>query len=142
MPAINNLTNAEFSITDCKLYVPVVTLSTENENKLPEQLKTGFIMNIHWNKYRCQISNQSVSNNLNYLIDSTFDIVNRLFVLSFENEDDRSSFSNYDKPIVEIKDYNVFIDQKPFFDILIKNKEDTYQAITESIRNSNYTTGN
>ena len=39
--AINNPTNAEFSITDCKLYVPVVTLSAENENKLLEQLKTG-----------------------------------------------------------------------------------------------------
>ena len=142
MPAINNPTNAEFSITDCKSYVPVVTLSTENENKLLEQLKTGFIMNIHWNKYRCQISNQTVCNNLNYLINPTFDRVNRLFVLPFENEEDRTSFSKYYTRIVEIKYYNVLIDQKPFFDILIKNKEDTYLVITELIRNSNYTTGN
>ena len=63
--AINNPTNAEFSITDCKLYVPVVTLSAENENKLLEQLKTGFPLTVEWNRYRRQISNQTVNNNLN-----------------------------------------------------------------------------
>ena len=39
--AINNPANSEFSITDCRLYVPVVTLSAENENRLLEQLKEG-----------------------------------------------------------------------------------------------------
>ena len=43
---------------------------------------------------------------------------------------------------VEIKDYNVLINQKPFFEIPIKSKEETYQAITELTRNSDYTTGN
>ena len=54
---INSPTNAEFSITDCKLYVPVVTLSVENENKLYENLTKEFTMTIEWNKYRSQISN-------------------------------------------------------------------------------------
>ena len=77
------------------------------------------------------ISNQTLNNNINYLIDTVFDNVNRLFVLAFENEEDRSSFSKYYTLTVEIKDYNIFIDQKPFFEIPIKNKEETYEAITE-----------
>ena len=75
---INNPTNAVFKITDCKLYVPVVTLSAENDNKLLEQLKTGFKRTIKWNKYRSEMSNQTKNNNLNYLIDPTFTNVNRL----------------------------------------------------------------
>ena len=108
--AINSPTNAEFSITDCKLYVPVVTLSAENENKLYEKLKENFTLTIEWNKYRCQISNQTAGNNLNHLIDPTFDNRNRLFVLAFENKEDRLSFSKYYTPAVEIKNYNVLID--------------------------------
>ena len=69
---INNPTNAVFEITDCKLYVPVVSLSTENENKLLDQLKTGSPVTVKWNKYRCQITNETVNNNLNYLIDPLF----------------------------------------------------------------------
>ena len=140
-PAINNPTNAEFSITDCKLYVPVVTVSIENQNILYEQLKEGFTITIYWNKYRCQISNQRINNNLNYLIDPTFDQVNRLFILAFENEEGRLSFSKYYRPPIEIKDCNVLIDQKPFFEIPLKNKEETYQANNELVRNSDYTTG-
>ena len=142
VPAINNPTNAEFLITDCKLYVPVVTLSAGNENKLLEQLKTRFKITVLWNKYRSQISNQTVNNNSNYLIDPTFTKVNRLFVLAFENEEHRSSFSDYYVPKIEIKDFNVLINQKPFFDIPVKNKEETYQAITELIRYSDYIMGN
>ena len=88
-------TDATFKITDTKLYVPVVTLSAENDNKLLQQLKTGFKITIKWNKYRSEMSNQTTNNNLNYLIDPTFTNANGLFVLSFENETDRSSFSNY-----------------------------------------------
>ena len=91
---INNPTNATFKIKDTKLYVPIVTLSAEDDNKLLKQLKTGFKKTIKWNNYRSEMSNQNKNNNLNYLIDSTFTNVNRLFVLSFENENDRTSFSN------------------------------------------------
>ena len=80
------------------MYVPVVTSSAENDNKLLEQLKTGFKRTIKWNKYRSEMSNQTKKNNLNYLIDPSFTNVNRLFVLSFENENDRTSFSKYYVP--------------------------------------------
>ena len=68
--AINNLICATFKITDTKLYVPVVNLSNENDNKLLQQLKTGFKRTIKWNKYRSEMSNHTKSNDLNYLIDS------------------------------------------------------------------------
>ena len=77
------------------MYVPVVTLSAENDNKLLEQLKTGFKRTITWNKYRSEMSNQTKNNHLNYLIDPAFTNVNRLFVLSYEHETDRTSFSEY-----------------------------------------------
>ena len=140
---INNPTNAVFKITaDCKLYVPIITLSSENNNKLLEQLKAGFKRTIKWNKYRSEISNQTKNNNLNYLIDPTFTNVNRLFVLSFENETDRTSFTKYYVPKVETKDFNVSIDGKPFFEIPVKNKEGAYEAINEMSKNNDYTTGN
>ena len=109
---INAPTYATFKITDTKLYVPIVTLSAENDNKLLEQLKTGFKRTIKWNKYRSEMSNQTIYNNLNYLIDPTFTNVHRLFVLTYENETDRTSFSKYYVPKVEIKDFNVLIDGK------------------------------
>ena len=69
------------------------------------------------------MSNQTKKNNLNYLIVPTFTNVNRLFVLSFEIENDRTSFSKYYVPKVEIKDFNVLIDRKPFFEIPVKIKK-------------------
>ena len=89
---------------------PVVTLSAENDNKLLEKVKTGFKRKIKWNKYISEMSNQTKNNNLNYLIDPTFTNVNRLLVLTFENEDDRTSFSKYYLPKVLIKDFNVLTD--------------------------------
>ena len=86
--------------------------------------------------------NQTKNNNLNYLIYPTFTNVNRLFVLTFENEDDRTSFSKYYVPKVEIKDFNALIDGKPFFEIPVKNKEEAYEAIIEMTKYNNYTTGN
>ena len=88
------------------------------------------------------MSNQAANNNLNYLIDPTFADVNRLFFLSFENEEDRTSFSKYYVPKVEIKDFNVLIDGKPYFEIPVKNKEEAYEAIIEISKNNDYTTGN
>ena len=92
-PAVNEISNpasATFKITDTQLYVPVVTLSAQDDNKLLDQLKTGFKKTIKWNKYRSQMTNQNKTNNLNYLIDPIFTKVNRLFVLSFKNEDDKN----------------------------------------------------
>ena len=79
-PAIAAPSGARFKITDTKLYMPVLTLSKENDTKLLEQLKIGFKRTIKWNKYRSQMTVQP-HNNLNYLTDPTFTNVNRLFVL-------------------------------------------------------------
>ena len=85
-PTINDPTNRTFQIKDTKLYLPVVTLSTQDDNKFLEQLKSGFKGTIKWNdKYRSEMTNQTKNNDSNYLIDATFTNVNRLFVLSFEN---------------------------------------------------------
>ena len=88
------------------------------------------------------MSNQTKNNNLNYLIYPTFTNVNRLFVLTFENEYNRTSFSKYYVPKVEIKDFNVLNDGKPFFEIHVKNKKEAYETIIEMSKNNDYTTGN
>ena len=77
------------------------------------------------------MSNQTKNNDLNYLIDPTFTNVNRLFVLTFENKDGGTSFSKYYTTRVEIKDFNVLIDGKPFFEIPVKNKEEAYEITIE-----------
>ena len=82
-------------------------MSTENDKTLLEQLRTGFERTIKWSKYRLEMTNQTQNNNLNYLIDPTFTKLNRLFVLLFENENDRTSFSKYYVPNVQIKDFNM-----------------------------------
>ena len=142
---INNPENATFQITDTKLYVPVVTLSKENDIKLLEQLKSGFKRTIKWNKYRSQMTIQPKNRNLNYLIDPTFTNVNRLFVLSFprnNNTDSRYSYWNYSAPKVEINYFNVLTDRKSFFDLPVKNAEEAYKKIIEISNNNDYTTGN
>ena len=144
-PAIIAPTELEFKKTDTKLYVQVVTLLKENDIKLLEQLKSGFKRTLKWNKYRSQMTIQPKNNNLNYLIDPTFTNVNRLFVLSFSrnnNTDNRDSFSDYYVPNVEIKDFNVLIDGKSFFDLPVKNEEEAYEKIMDMSNNNDYTTGN
>ena len=73
---INTPSDLKFNITDCKLYVPVVTLQEKYENKLYEGLKTGISFHFEWGRYRTQIINQPATNNLNFLIDPTFNNVN------------------------------------------------------------------
>ena len=90
-------------------------------------------------EYISQMSNQNKNNKLNYLIDPTFSNVNRLFISSFENEDDRTSYYKYYMPSVEIKDYNVLIDGNAFFELPVKNIEEITQKIDHS---GYYTRGN
>ena len=110
--AINATTRATFAVTDCKLYVPVVTLSADNDNNLLDKLKTVFKRTIKWNKYRSEMSNHTKNNNLNYLIDPAFTKVNILFVLTFKNEEDRTFSSKYYVPNLEVTDFNVLINGK------------------------------
>ena len=127
---ITNSTGEEkFAITETKLYVPVVTLSTKDNEKLLQQLKSGFKKTISWNKYESSIKTFAQNRYLNYLINPSFQGVNRLFVLSFENEDDRISHSTYYLPKVEIKDYSIMTDGRNFFDQLINNMNKTYENI-------------
>ena len=79
---------------------------------------------------------------MNYLIDPRFNKVNRLFFLLFESEEDRTSFLNYYTPKVDIIDFNVLIDGKRFFDLPIKNNEESYEEIIEMSKNNVYVTGN
>ena len=111
----NAPTDATLSITDFKLYVPVVTLSKDDEIKSLTNLKSGFKREIIWNKYRSQMTTEAINNNLNILIDSTFTNVNRLFVLAYQTADDRQSFSQFFLPNVMVKGYNVIIDKLSFF---------------------------
>ena len=137
----NAPTGATLSITDCKLYVPAVTLSKDDEIKLLTNLKSGFKREIIWNKYRSQTTTEAVNNNLNILIDSTFTNVNRLFVLAYQNGDDRQSFSQFYLPNVMVKDYNVITDKLAFFDLPIKTEVEAYEKIIDISRNNEYTTG-
>ena len=144
-PAFVAPTGLEFKITDRKLYVPVATLSKENDTKLLQQLETGFKGTVKWNIYKSQMIVQPQNNNLNYLIDPTFTNVNRLFVLSFARDnasDNIDYFSDYYVPNVEIKDFNILIDGKSFFDLPGKNEEEAYEKIIEMSNNNDYTTGN
>ena len=121
----DSATNATFQIIDTKLYLPAVTLTAEDDNNFLEQLKSGFKRTMKWNKYRSEMTNQTKTNNLNYLIDPTFNKLNKLFVLSFDNEEDRTSFSKYYTPKAEIKDFNILFDGKSvFFEVSIKTKEE------------------
>ena len=138
----NAPTGATLTINNCKLYVPAVTLSKDDEIKLLTNLKSGFKREIIWNKYRSQMTTEAVNNNLNILIDPTFTNVNRLFVLAYQNADDRQSFSQFYLPNVMVKDYNVIIDKLAFFDLPIKTEEEAYEKIIDISRNNEYTTGN
>ena len=96
--------NATFAITDTKLYVPVVTLSTQENTKFLQQLNSGFKRVINWNKYLSKPELLAQNPNLNHLVEPSFQGVNRLFVLVFENDDDRTNDDQYYLPTVEIKD--------------------------------------
>lgn len=80
------------------------------------------------------MSDQTKNNNFDYLIDPILNKVNRLFVLSFENKDNRKSHEKYYTPTIEIKGYNVLIDGRTFFDIPLKYKEEAYRKIADRLQ--------
>ena len=110
-----------FSLTETKLYVPVVSLSTKDNAKLLQQLKPGFKRTVNWNKYQTKVSKERVNQYLDFLFDPSFQGVNRCFVLPFENEVQRTSYKRYYFQTREIKHYNVMIDGGNFFDQPIRN---------------------
>ena len=102
-----------------------MTLSTQENTKFLQQLKSGFKRIINWNK----------------LVEPSFQGVNRLFVLAFENDDDNTIDEKY-LPTVEIKDYNIMINGENFFDQPIKNNKVTYENRKIAVgQGDDYTTG-
>ena len=132
-----------FAIADTKLYVPVVTLSTQENAMFLQQFKSGFKRVINWNKYLSKPELLAQNPNLNHLIEPSFQGVNRLFVLAFENDDDRTSSDEYYLPTVKIKDYNIMINGENLFDQPIKNNKVTYENIRKIAtgQGDDYTTG-
>ena len=132
-----------FTITETNLYVPVVTLSTQDNAKLLPQLKSGFKRTISWNKYLAKPELLAQNANLNHLIEPSFQGVNRLFVLAFEDDAQRTSNKRFCIPNIEMKDYNVMIDGKNVFDQPIKDNKVTYENIRKITtgQGDEYTTG-
>ena len=108
------------TIIDTILFTPVATLSTQDNAKLIEQLKSGFKRTINWNKYEPRVTVEQQSQYLYFLIYPGFQGVNRPFVLSFQNNGGRTSFTRYYLPLVEAKNYNDVIDGRNIFDQPVK----------------------
>ena len=103
-----------------------MTLSTQESTKFLQQLKSGFKRVINWNKYLSKPELLTQNPNLNRLVEPSFQGVNRLFVLAFENDNHSTTHDRYYLPNVEIKDYNIMINGENFFDQPIKNNKVTY----------------
>ena len=134
--------NATFAITDTKLYVPVVTLSTQDNAKLLQQLKSGFKRLINRNKYISKPELLAQNPNLNHLVEPSLQGVNRLFALEYENDAQITS-KGYYLPNVEIKDYNIMINGENVFDQPIKDNKVTYENTRRIAtgQGDDYTTG-
>ena len=120
---------ATFAKTDTKHIVPIVTLSTQDNAKLLQQLKCEFNLTINLNKYYSKATMYIQNQYLDYLTDSSFQGINSLFVLSYEDNANRTSYRQYFLSTVEIKDYNVMIDGRNFSDQPVKNDIETYENI-------------
>ena len=146
--------NATFEITDAKLYVPIVTLSVEDNAKLSKLLGEGFKISIYWNKYKV-VDNTVVSiNNANedkYIrerLDASYQGVKRLFVLAYdntagENQGSINSFKKYFLPRVKMENYNIEIDGRNFYDQSINDSNKQYDEVrkTSAGQGDDYTTG-
>ena len=118
----NLVGNSTFTITDVKLYVLVVTLSTEDNAKLSKLLTEGFKRPVYWNKYKI-IPNKTYdeNDNIRELLDSSYQGVKRLFVLAYDNTAGNNqvsvdSYKKYFLPRVKIDNYNIEIDGRNFYD--------------------------
>ena len=146
--------SATFKITDAKIYVPVVTLSAEDNAKLSKLLGEGFKRSIYWNKYKV-IDNEIVeiaANNeekyIRELLDSSYQGVKRLFVLAYNNTAGNNqvsvdSYKKYFLPRVKIENYNIEIDGRNFYDQAINDSIKQYDEIRKisTRKGGDYTSG-
>ena len=147
-----------FKITKTALYVPVVTLKTENNNKLNQLLDTDFERIVYWNEYKSKIETVTQVQNINdfkrTLLDISIPGVNRLFAVGFndnENNADNRAYPNrverdshrkYSLPRVDIKDYNVSFNGRNFYDQNISDDFKKYKELRKSMtgKGKDYTT--
>ena len=134
-----------------KLYVPIVTLSTKDNVSLTKQLNEGFKRPVYWNEYKSKIETKEANDQTltRFPLDASFQGVNRLFVLAFNNTDgnanqvERNSHRKYFLPRVNITNYNVLIDGKNFYyqpiNDLIKQYDEVRKVSTG--QGNDYTTG-
>ena len=153
-----------FMITDTKLYIPVVTLSTKDNTNLTKQLNEGFKRTIYWNQYVSKPFPETSHKKIGitrFALDAAFQDVNRLFVLVFDdtpadqaadapaprnltaNQVIRNGYRKYFVPRVDIASYNVLIDGRNFRDQPINDSIRKYDAIRKIVtgKGDNYTTG-
>ena len=131
----NQAGDAVFIINDTKLYVPVVTLSKEDNKDFIDQQNKGFQRSIYWNEYKTKEQNEDAdNNNFKYInLDPSFQGVNRLFVMAYSREDtnqrDRNSQRKYYLPRIDLKKYNVIIDGQNFYDNQIESGIEKYREL-------------
>ena len=129
-----------FQITSTKLYVQVVTLSTKDNVNMSKQLDKGFKRSVYWNEYKSKIETKTADNNnvVRFPLDASFQGVNRLFVLAFDNTEngnkkvERNSHRKYFLSKVNITNYNVIIDGKNFYDQPINDHVKKYDEIRKN----------
>ena len=119
------------------MYVPVVTLSTKDNENLAKQLDEGFKRSVYWNEYQSIIETKTADDNnvTKFPLDASFQGMNRLFVLVFDNTEngnkkvERDSHRKYFLPRVDITNYNVLIDGRKFYDQPINDQIKKYDEI-------------
>ena len=135
-----------FMITDTKLYVPIVTLSTKDNTNLTKQLNEGFKRTAYWNSYKSETNNATANQQFRKLLDASFEGVKRLFVLAFAtggNNATQNGYRKYYLPRINIPNYNVLIDGRNFYDQPINNQIRKYDEARKIAtgKGDNYATG-
>ena len=119
------------TITDTKLYVSIVTLKTADNTKLSKLLSEGFTRPIYWNKYKIIFTNYN-NEYIRERLDASFQGVNKLFVLAYtsgNNITDKISHRKYFLPRLKMKNYNIKIDGRNFYDQSINDLIKQYDEI-------------
>ena len=139
-------TAATFAITDTKLYVPVVTLKTEDNAKLSKLLSEGFKRSIYLNEYNVSLKDHDENSDIKKRFHASIQGANRLFVLAYargDNITNEKSYRIYFLPRLQIKNYNIEIDGRNFYDQSINDSIKRYDEIRKisTGQNDDYTNG-
>ena len=137
---MSNIADTTLKITSTKLYVPIVTLSSKGNVKLVKLLQEGFKRSVYWNECRTKIEARDLhnSNLTRFPLNSSFQVVRRLFVLPFENIDngakkvERNSHTKYFLPRVNMTNCNVLIEGRNFYDQPINDLVKQYDNIRKT----------